>query len=168
MTEICAVKESKPRRAALRRRDVLRPPWTSENQVRQHCTSCGDCIAACPESILVVGPAGTPAVDFSQNACTFCGACAEACKEDVFGAIHELPWALVARIGADCFLKRGIACRSCTDVCDERAIRFDVRGGLVGAVNVRDADCTGCGACVGTCPADAITLFDNSTQEAAI
>ena len=57
-----------------------RPPWTDETRLRAHCTSCSACITACPEAILIGGPAGTPVVDFARGACSFCGACADACE----------------------------------------------------------------------------------------
>ncbi|MGR3678655.1 MAG: 4Fe-4S dicluster domain-containing protein [Paracoccaceae bacterium] len=75
-----------------------RPPWTDEARVRQSCTSCGDCIAACPEGILVRGPANTPVLDFSTGECTFCNSCVTACKEDVFFDVGARPWDLIAQI----------------------------------------------------------------------
>lgn len=149
------------------RKGAQRPPWTDEAAVRNNCTSCGACISACPEKILLVGPAGTPALDFNRGACTFCGACAEACEDAVFRNTDEQPWTLVAGIGDACLLRKGVSCRSCTDMCDERALRFDLRAGPVGAIEVNAASCTGCGACVSTCPTDAITLEPISTREFA-
>lgn len=135
----------------------LRPPWATEYRVRENCTSCGDCIRDCPEAILISGPAGTPAVDFSLGACTFCGSCADACAEDVFRNV-DTPWSLKANVGQSCLLNAGISCQSCTDACDDMAIRFDMRAGLVGKVQVLPENCTGCGACVSVCPAKAIQI----------
>lgn len=63
-----------------------------------------------------------------------------------------------AVIGADCLNRKGVICDACKDACAERAIArawSDTRMALV-ALN---ADlCTGCGDCVGVCPADAIAL----------
>lgn len=143
---------------------VQRPPWTDEARVAAECTSCGECLKACPEAILIAGPGRTPAVDFTRNPCTFCGACAEACPEDVFRPRDTAPWSLTAAIGASCLMASGVECRTCTDVCDTSALRFRrVVGG--GAIVVTDDDCTGCGACLGVCPTGAISLIETSPKE---
>lgn len=98
-------------------------------------------------------------MDFDRGACTFCRACADACEEAVFDTDHA-PWALIAVVGAGCFLAGGISCRSCTDVCEANALRFDLRAGPVGRVTVDAAACTGCGACAGICPAGAISIAE--------
>ncbi len=144
------------------RRDEQRPPWTDEATIRKHCTSCGDCIDACPESILFKGVAGTPVLSFSSGQCTFCGACAEVCAESVFRDATEVPWELVATLGEACLLLSGVSCRSCVDVCDEEALHFELRAGSVGAITVDSNTCTGCGACASICPTAAITLKSNS------
>lgn len=145
----------------------VRPPWSSEIRIRASCTSCGDCIAACPQAILLAGPAGTPVIEFALGACTFCQACAESCPEPVFDLVSG-PWSLVATLASSCLLNAGVACRACTDACDEAALHFDHRAGAVGRVSVRDGLCTGCGACLSICPVGAVTLSEaKSRREAA-
>lgn len=139
------------------RNGAFRPPWSTEMRIRHACTSCADCIRSCPEAILVAGPAGTPVVDFSLGACTFCEACAVACKEDVFD-LSEPPWQLKAVLQNTCLLHQGVTCRSCTDVCEISALRFDLHSGPVGQVKVDATRCNGCGACLSMCPVSAITL----------
>ena len=132
----------------------LRPPW-----IRAHCSSCSACISACPEAILRAGPAGTPVIDFATNACTFCRACADACSEDVFD-LTARPWSVVAQIQPACLLNQGVSCRTCTDACEVSAMRFKLRAGSMGQVDVDADTCTGCGACVGMCPVNAIAIVE--------
>lgn len=159
MTQAPLLSASLGRRGFLSRKGhVQRPPWTTEASVRESCTSCGDCIRACPEAILIPGPAGTPGLDFTRGECTFCADCANACGEDVFFDITEMPWTLTAEIGSACLLTQGVSCRACSDFCETEALRFDLRAGPVGTINVDAAACTGCGACVAACPVGTITV----------
>lgn len=136
----------------------LRPPWASADAVADRCTRCGDCIAACPEAILTTGDGGFPTVDFSRGECTFCGECAGACGAGVFGATADPPWQAVAVLGEDCLARRGVMCQSCGDACPERAIRFRLTRGTAPQPAVDPQACTGCGACVAVCPADAVAV----------
>lgn len=156
---------------ALSRRDFFRravvpdskkphsPPWTSERTLTA-CTSCGDCVRACPEQILQIGQGANarPYVDMSKSGCTFCGECASACNEDVFGNLTAPPWNLTIRIASSCILENGISCQLCTDFCDEDALHFDMSVRPVGALRVDRGACTGCGFCLAPCPVSAITL----------
>lgn len=148
--------DGRPADTVLSRNRCLRPPWSTERNIRDLCTACGECIRACPEKILVPGPAGTPCIDFANGACTFCGDCARVCGENLFSETSSIPWALTAVIEPGCLLKAGISCQSCTDACDEDAISFDMRSGFAGAVTIAPDNCTACGACVSVCPVGAI------------
>ncbi|MEO1249488.1 MAG: ferredoxin-type protein NapF, partial [Pseudomonadota bacterium] len=124
----------------------------------EFCTSCGDCVSACPEQILATGPAGTPVVDFTKGPCTFSYACADACERSVFAARQSVPWDAQVSIANTCLLTGGVSCQSCTDACDDAALRFDFRSGLAGSILIDLDRCTGCGACVSICPVDAISV----------
>lgn len=150
---------SSPSRSAfLGRTAPMRPPGTDETRIRAHCTSCGECIRACPEAILIPGPARTPVVDFSRGGCTFCNACSEACDEAVFDDRSEQPWGQIAVIGEGCLLTAGISCQTCTDACDAEALTFDLSVRPVGAVRIDASGCTGCGFCLSACPVSAIKI----------
>lgn len=135
----------------------LRPPGAiKEALFADRCTTCGECIAACPEHIIVKGSAGYPEVDFRQGECTFCSRCIEICAEDAL--VHEVqpPWQLVIQLTDSCLAKRQVVCQTCGDTCEAEAIRFLPLPGLV-AIPVIDQDvCTGCGACIAACPHDAL------------
>ncbi len=154
-----------PRRAGLTARlppsaAEFRPPWTDEAAIAARCTCCGDCIAACPAAILAADPAGRPRLAFDGGECTFCTACAGACPAEVFDLTRLPPWPVTVRIAAGCLLGAGISCRICTDACDRSALRFDPRIRPVGAIHLDAGACTGCGACIPTCPVAAIALDD--------
>ena len=144
-----------------------RPPWVSRQDLSR-CTACGDCVSACPEDILKIDGKGRPFVDFSDAGCTFCGACAKACEAGVFGPAIGPGWRAAARVSDACLMKIGVACRVCTDFCDEEALRFDMSVRPSGALLIDAAACTGCGQCVGACPADAIAIdYDPETEGVA-
>lgn len=134
------------------------PPWADPARLHALCTGCGACVDACPPAILVAGAAGVPSVAFARGECIFCHACADACPEPIFAPRDEPPWELRAVISEACLARRGVVCQSCRDACPSSAIRFTpaLRSAPRPAV---DADaCSGCGACVGGCPAQAITV----------
>lgn len=161
--------------ASMSRRALLRggaplaidrqPPWTDSTFV-DTCIRCGDCIDACPESILIKGDGGFPQVTFANDGCTLCGDCATACPEPVFDFKREaFEWR--ARIESTCLALNNIQCQSCQDSCETDAIRFRPTLGRVPQPEVITDDCTGCGACTSVCPQDAIALEkpDDGTQQ---
>jgi len=140
-----------------------RPPFSlPEAAFTDICTTCGDCIKACEENILVRGRAGYPQIDFSKGGCTFCGACADVCKVPAFRETRDeaQAWSLRAAIGANCLERKGVSCRACESHCDTRAIRF--RPALGGRTDIflELSQCTGCGACVEPCPQGAISIIE--------
>lgn len=133
-----------------------RPPWTGDN-LTDRCTRCNDCIEACPEQVLFRGDGGFPEIDFSAEGCTFCGDCASACEADVFDLSRQaFPWTAVIR--DQCLAYAGIACQSCQDACEPRAIRFSPQLGGVPQPQLDEDACTGCGACLSSCPTHSISL----------
>jgi len=140
----------------------FRPPWAlAEVDFVDRCNGCGDCITACPDKLIVAGRGNLPRMDFSRGGCDFCEACLSACP---IGALFQdvesrkSPWKIKASIQPACLSLNAVICRSCGEVCDERAIRFNLELGGV-AKPLLDADqCTGCGACFAVCPVTAVTL----------
>ncbi|MGH1368899.1 MAG: ferredoxin-type protein NapF [Maritimibacter sp.] len=120
------------------------------------CTQCGACARACPTNIISRDGDGFPVINLAAGACLFCTQCAAACEAEAI--VPASGWGMRAQVAASCLSLNGVMCRTCEDHCDARAIRFRLeRGGRSTPVFDLDA-CTGCGACIGPCPAGAIQL----------
>lgn len=133
-------------------------PWVASTATFTiDCTRCEQCIASCPQSIVIKGDGGFPNIDFTVDECTFCGECAKACPEPLFNT-QQPPWDWIARINDDCMTHQGIVCQSCRDVCAPKAIGFNrqMRGVSTPMINIES--CTGCGACIAPCPSHSIQM----------
>lgn len=140
---------------------AIRPPWArGEEAFTELCTRCGECVAACPESILVVGADGYPAVNFRRGDCSFCAQCTTGCSTGALlpsGSVTS-PWNVRAKIGEVCLPAQGVVCSSCAEHCEVDAIRIRPVAGGVGQPELDHVRCSGCGACYRPCPVGAITL----------
>lgn len=139
----------------------LYPPWAGgRGAFEQRCTRCHDCINDCPENILRIAESGFPVVDFSLGECTFCGDCARGCEVEALDPSRfQAAWTYRARIGTNCLAQRRIMCDSCRDRCPESAIGMRPAVGAPATPFIHDAQCSGCGACVGSCPTRAIRIL---------
>lgn len=143
-----AVKEEKPFLPLL-------PGFIPENA--ENCSQCitSACKTKCPEEIVMIGENRLPYLDFSRRGCTFCGECALACEHDLFLTEPVEKIDALVRIGIlSCLAWNKTICRSCADVCNDRAIEF------TGMFNpeINPDKCTACGFCIGVCPAYTITV----------
>ncbi|WP_424928339.1 ferredoxin-type protein NapF [Amaricoccus tamworthensis] len=144
----------------------MRPPGAGPDFM-DLCTRCGDCVSACPESIIIKTPSDGPRIDFSNGACTFCQECAQACPTGALAESVTPGWDWRAEVQDNCFSLGGIACRACEDGCGERAIRFRLQTGGRSVPLIDQDACTGCGECAFVCPAGAITFtIPEPAQEA--
>ncbi len=139
-------------------KEPIRPPYnTNRTLFEKECISCEEkpCVASCDENIIFVQEDGTVALDFSKRGCTYCDDCAKACEKGVL-VLTEEPAQIGATITLDmtkCIAWHNVICRSCADVCYDRAIRF------LGMLRpeIDDQNCTNCGFCIGVCPTQAIS-----------
>ena len=137
-----------------------RPPWAvAERSFIQLCDSCGDCIRACPEGILISGRGGYPQVDFSRGGCSFCGECAGACQRGGLGSSDGHPWNQKVFIAQSCRSNQGSECHACGESCPTSAIQFRPQGGGSGMPMLEQALCNGCGACISVCLVNAIDVL---------
>lgn len=136
---------------------AIRPPGAiPEPQFSDACTTCGDCVTACPQHIVVFGSGDFPEIDFRQAECTFCSECIDACGEGALSRTIQPPWQLRLHVEDSCLAQRHVVCQTCGDVCDAEAVLFKPRLGAVAVPQIDQDACTGCGACVAACPENAI------------
>ena len=147
------------------REEPIRLPWAVE-AFAEVCTRCLDCALACEGRIIVPGDGGFPSVDFSRGECIFCGDCVSACKSKALSMDVDPPWTLKASVDNRCLSAKGITCRSCGDVCDTRAIRFQLQLGGRAELSIDQDSCNGCGACVPVCPVKAMTVSSGQCSQA--
>lgn len=147
-------------RGAWKKNLAYRPPWSVEEEVfTAECTRCGHCVTACETGVLLSGAGDFPEMNFQRAECTFCHQCVDACKAPVFIKEQAEPWNLTAAIDPQqCLAQKGIECRICQDNCGSSAILFRPQLGGIAFPELTLTNCTGCGACVGGCPTNAITI----------
>lgn len=153
-------------------RGPLRPPWAlTETEFVERCDGCGACVPACQDKLIKVGRGKLPEMDFTRGGCDFCRDCLNACE---VGALHSpeddsVPWDIRATIQEGCLSLNAVVCRSCGEVCDQRAIRFKLETGGVARPLLDSELCNGCGACFAVCPVKAVNLssFNLSRNHAA-
>ncbi len=139
----------------------IRPPWAlSEDAFQDACTRCGDCIETCPEKILLrEGVNGYPRIDFKRGACTFCADCVAHCPTTALNRSQTSPWTMKAHIGDACLAAQQVICTSCAEQYEADAISFTPLVGAVAQAQINLHACTGCGACVASCPGQTIEVY---------
>jgi ferredoxin-type protein NapG len=145
-------------------RTLLRPPGAlDEEEFLRRCTSCGECVKACPvAAIKLVSSADPladrkPAIEARVQACVVCDdiACTRVCPS---GALQPLSredirmGTAVVRRDA-CLRSRGEDCQICADKCPlgTRAIEIPHAGA---EITVHANGCVGCGVCEMYCPTE--------------
>jgi ferredoxin len=71
----------------------------------------------------------------------------------------------VAQIKSGCLTNQGVFCRTCSEACEPDAITFTPAVGRAPIPRIDEDTCTGCGECVGICPANAIALKQRHKKE---
>lgn len=143
----------------------IRPPWSVNlDQFYLRCTRCNSCINTCPQHILIKGQGGYPEVDFKHGECTFCQDCVSACQLDALSNENDKPWNFSISISNNCLNSTNSYCISCADQCEPEAIIL--KPGLAGNVtaSIDQSLCTACGACIASCPVDAIKIHTSYKQ----
>ncbi|WP_282027936.1 ferredoxin-type protein NapF [Ruegeria faecimaris] len=149
--------------------NLVRPPGSVVPGFADQCSKCGDCVEACPESVIAIGQDGYPVFQPTEGPCTFCGSCAQSCPTDALDIerLQDWPWRASVE-AASCLSVNGVSCRVCQDNCDQNAISFRLQmGGRADPSLDLDA-CTGCGSCMVSCPVDAVTLKRKTISQTEI
>jgi len=141
----------------------LRPPGAT-SEFTDTCTACGDCVRACPQSIILEGSGAFPEVDFRRGECTFCSACIEACEEGALSPAVQPPMSVRLEVTESCLARQQVVCQSCGDACEVQAIAFPPQLGTVPVPRINQDDCTSCGACVAACPQDALRVVAHGRE----
>ena len=148
----------------------IQPPWSCDSEKFQSlCDGCGECIAACENSILALNKNGYPQVDFTLGSCNFCGACVESCFQGALKYEPALPpWDLHVQINSKCLTKNNVICSSCVEQCDKEAIEIPGIIEQEKAPRVLTDLCDGCGACLKVCPVHAIEIRQSEKSRATL
>lgn len=151
-------------RGKVNTKQVMRLPWVINEAVfTSGCTQCQDCIQSCESNIIVKDEDGFPKVDFSLGECTFCNKCIESCEQPLFSGTFtekndEKAWPVTLEISDKCLAKNNIYCQSCRDECETSVIKFNFLNSSIPQPSINEVDCNQCGACIKSCPQDALTF----------
>lgn len=162
-------------RGQVKTKQTLRLPWVINEAVfTAGCTQCQECISSCETQIIVKDQDGFPKVDFTLGECTFCNACIDSCKQPLFFNSFsddstldntQKAWPISLNINDKCLAKNNIYCQSCRDECETSAIKFSFLDSAIPQPQLNDIDCTQCGACISSCPQDAINIAFHTTTK---
>jgi len=166
-------------RGRIKTKQEIRLPWVINEAVfTSGCTQCQDCISSCESNIIVKDEDGFPKIDFDQGECTFCNKCIEACEQPLFSGLFptdvtedstgnntDKAWPVTLEISDKCLAKNNIYCQSCRDECETSVIKFNYLNSSIPQPSLNDLDCTQCGACIKSCPQDAIAFTFEPTEK---
>lgn len=151
--------------------ELARLPWVLSHDIFiDKCTQCAKCIDSCETNIITKDKKGYPQIDFVHDECTFCEKCIDVCAEPLFiekeQRSEQPAWPGSINIAPSCFALNNIHCQSCRDACEPQAIKFsymqdsnsDNPISSIPRPTLTESDCTQCGACISSCPQNAISL----------
>lgn len=170
-------------RGQVKTKQEIRLPWVINEAVfTSGCTQCQDCINSCESNIIIKDEDGFPKIDFNLGECTFCNKCIDVCKQPLFSGTfpennspdidrskgnatestttgnNKKAWPVTLKISNKCLAKNNIYCQSCRDECETSVIKFSYLNSSIPQPSLSDIDCNQCGACIKSCPQDAIAF----------
>jgi ferredoxin-type protein NapG len=141
-------------------RHWLRPPGSlQEDQFRDQCSRCGECVRVCPSQCIRIDfngdkGEGAPYIDPDIMSCVMCTtlACMNHCPSGALQPtmVDFIDMGVAVWRESTCLRSNGQDCTICVDACPvgARALVIDDA-----RISVREG-CTGCGACQHACPTD--------------
>jgi MauM/NapG family ferredoxin protein len=142
-------------------RTPIYPPGAVSN-FKAKCTSCGDCVEACPEDALQALPGGAdakllPVLTPARAACIMCEdtPCISACDDGALllpedGTFPAMGTAVIDH--STCLAYNGSTCYACYDACPLKRQAISLRATRP---EMDESVCTGCGLCEHACVTDA-------------
>jgi ferredoxin-type protein NapG len=137
----------------------IRPPGAlPEQQFRETCSRCGECVKVCPVQCIKIDSsgvkgAGAPFIEIDSAACVMCDGllCMNKCPSGALvpTPIGQIDMGTAAWHSVTCLRTHGEQCTICVDECPigEMAIVVDDE-----KIKVIEDGCTGCGVCQNRCP----------------
>ncbi|MDD3588083.1 MAG: 4Fe-4S dicluster domain-containing protein [Thermoguttaceae bacterium] len=150
-----------------RRKTPLCPPGAkSQIHLKEHCTGCHLCVAACPShvlqpSFLEYGLSGMlmPLMRFEKGFCNFdCLLCGEVCPNGAIepltiGEKHLIQMGKVHFVRDRCIVYQdGTNCGACSEHCPTQAVTMVPFRGSLTIPEIHPEICVGCGGCESICP----------------
>ncbi|NKB82175.1 MAG: 4Fe-4S dicluster domain-containing protein [Nitrospirales bacterium] len=137
----------------IEKKNWLRPPGAVEEQeFLERCTSCGDCVSACPYgSIREQEPDYTPVIFADESPCYVCKdlPCIRACETDALlplDDVSQVKMGLAVVSPQRCTAEQG--CHTCVSKCPTQALDMDFSNFRLAVAENR---CVGCGVCEHVC-----------------
>ncbi|MDD2594674.1 MAG: 4Fe-4S dicluster domain-containing protein [Bacteroidales bacterium] len=164
---------------------LIPPGAVSIDHLKEHCTACQACIAACPSKI--IHPSITehgidgfmmPVITYKKHFCSYdCNACSQACPNGALKhiSLEEKQLTQIGKVqftAKNCIVfKEGTDCGACDEHCPTKAITMLPHKKKPGLYfpSVNKNICIGCGGCEYVCPASpkAMRVIPNEIHEAA-
>jgi len=154
-------------------RHWLRPPGSlQEQQFREQCSRCSECVRVCPSHCIKIDFSGNegegaPYIDADLSSCVLCTslACMHHCPSGALQPtmVDYVDMGVAVWHESTCVRTRGDNCTVCVEACPVGARAITL--GDDGRINVREG-CTGCGTCQHACPTNpkSITILPKSAR----
>src|SRR5258706_14173201 len=153
-------------------RHWLRPPGSlQEQQFRETCSRCGECVRVCPAHAIKIDYGGdqgegVPYIDADVMSCVLCTglSCMSNCPSGALQStlVDYVDMGVAVWNEYSCLRTAGQECTICVEVCPVGAKAIVLQEGRI---NVREG-CTGCGVCQHDCPTSpkSITVLPKSAR----
>lgn len=154
----------------------LRPPGAlPEQQFRETCSRCGDCVNVCPAKCIKIDASGknghgAPYIDVDTMPCVVCEGllCMNVCPTAALvpTPLTRINMGTAVWHAEDCLLTHEQHCTICADQCPLGEAAIEIKDA---AVVVRPQGCIGCGVCEHYCPTSprSITVIPKAAREPA-